>query len=532
MRHHRNPDEDLRDLERRWKLDPANTQLSRSYFRAKARAGLLPDVSSTEPDNFPGREEQIRSLSDLFELIDTPDVEQVSARIEDLHEYAAIADLEALVGPGERARTASFFWNVTRALRKRLTKGDYDEALAVRGYLNVVERAAQVEGSLLGGRPWHVVYPVALRRHFAEWLTRRFESRWGAGLYKDWPISKTGGLKRAELEKPKKPNSDEDLRELEKTVREDPYDHAAVMRLVRAACRIRDYKLAWMAIEELVEQRRTAERDESKAGDALGFGDDPMADQAYSEAYYRRVAAVDAIGEALKLLPSEAWSTEHKNLGIGNPKTKNPDEERRRRERLATPGDVASQVRVLADKLRTGTIDEWFVRAAATMGHPAALELAEPFDPYDAPSSDLPWNYGEESTRYGLRAHDEGWDIFESDTYGLQIQALDEPREGGRAWRGPDRETRLNAWLVKRVRAGDRMAITALLIVRQDLGLEYMMIMYPGLFGVLEKKGVGPTEYWAEEVAPEIMDRIRAKAHEVELSIADSFLGLGKRGKS
>jgi hypothetical protein len=533
MRHYRhNPDEDIRALERVWRKHPADTQASRSYFRALARAGELPDVSSTEPEPLAGYEEQIQALSDLFERADTSDVEDLVARIDELDEFSTVRDLEALVGMGELTGIARTYWLITKLMRKHLTRGTYQEPACVQGFMNLVDRAAQRALSGYLRSPWHVQYPIELRRHFATWLARRFESRWGAGIYRDWPRSKTG-LKRFEREKPKQANGDDDLRELERAFTADPTDYPAAVRLVRAACRARDYKLARRVINELTEQREEAGRDLVHRREFMDFevGDDLMEDADYAEIAHRYDGIIDALGEAFKEIPDEARSGEyhsddrfakpkpHPKRDDGRrPRTSNPDEERRRRARKAL-GDPVEQTRVLADRLRTGgLLDTWFVRAAATMGHMAALELAEPFEA-NSDRTDLLW-----TDEYLLRANMEGWNIFDSDSYGLQIQTLDEPEEGGSLWEGRDRETRLYAWLVERAKQGDRHAITALLIVRQDLSLDYILVVYPRFSEILKRSGYTISSYWDLEVSDTVMDKIRARAHEAELAIADSFL--------
>lgn len=97
---------------------------------------------------------------------------------------------------------------------------------------------------------------------------------------------------------------------------------------------------------------------------------------------------------------------------------RNSDESLRRLEReYAATRDDDVRLRLIQARLRSGALDPVRVRIAAALGDPQASAVGLPrFTARFAPKDQA-------------QANREGWGFFESDTYGLEIERLDDPDE-------------------------------------------------------------------------------------------------------
>lgn len=202
----------------------------------------------------------------------------------------------------------------------------------------------------------------------------------------------------------------------------------------------------------------------------------------------------------------------------------NSDKDLRRAERASTGGDPESQARLLVQRVRSGELDPWLVRAAVSLGHPGAIATALP------PLSDdeRKWTRGDITL-----AHRHGWDIFQTSIRGLEINALDEPPEDAvRFFEGNDRDGEAHRYVLSQARLGDRTAIKAILEIRDQrdqrgANFERAVVMVgQPLFDWLRDDGETVSAWYEEDLSPHYRKAAERAAVAVEIDAASAFLGL------
>lgn len=192
---------------------------------------------------------------------------------------------------------------------------------------------------------------------------------------------------------------------------------------------------------------------------------------------------------------------------------------------FAAAGDLASQARLLVQRMRAGELDPWIVRAAVSLEHPGAAATGMPAlsdDEREWTDEDREW------------AHRHGFDVFQTSARGLEIEALDEPPEDAiQVFDGEDRDSDAHHFVLSQARLGNRTAIKALLEVRDQRGQDdvnferpVVMVGQP-LFDWLESEGENVSTWYDEDDLPLHYRKAAERAAiAVELDLANVLLGL------
>lgn len=234
----------------------------------------------------------------------------------------------------------------------------------------------------------------------------------------------------------------------------------------------------------------------------------------------------------------------------------NADETRRRHERS---GD---RVRVLIDRVRTGDLEPFYLKAAAWFGHEEAKEASrrlgtrwyssvhhaaclgyESARSSDHPDREIDWHHMHNVTGHGDdddAAYDEGWAFFDSDVHGIQIlrddmalrcekceRVITEQDEEDSyhdevsgtekcstcdsicvvAW---DSDDDVHEYIMARARAGSRLHVKALVALKHvGFGREYALTLQGTKPGHVVLRSVPVQSEWAvaEEGVFEVLDR-------------------------